>query len=69
MREMCREPEVPEAGVPNGGQEDGVPKACHQQAAADSQGVPNVRVCEHPLDSGWHTQGWKDELTSCRGTV
>ena len=22
-----------------------------------------------PLVHGWHTQGWKDELTSCRGTV
>ena len=32
--------------------------------------VPNLRVCEHPFSCrGWHTQGRKDELTSCRGTV
>ena len=31
--------------------------------------VPNVRVCEHLFVPGWHTQGEKDELTSCRGTV
>ena len=27
-------------------------------------GVPNLPLCP-----GWHTQGGKDELTSCRGTV
>ena len=31
--------------------------------------VPNLRVCEHPSQWGWHTRGEKDELTSCRGTV
>ena len=31
--------------------------------------VPNLRVCEHLHASRWHTQGGKDELTSCRGTV
>ena len=32
--------------------------------------VPNLRVCEHPFHRWeWHTQGRKDELTSCRGTV
>ena len=31
--------------------------------------VPNLRVCEHLYASRWHTQGGKDELTSCRGTV
>ena len=31
--------------------------------------VPNLRVCYHLLEEGWHTQGEKDELTSCRGTV
>ena len=31
--------------------------------------VPNLRVCYHLLEEGWHTQGGKDELTSCRGTV
>ena len=48
------------------GQGDGVPKAGVQQAAADSRGL---RVCKHLMLSGWHTQGRKDELTSCRGTV
>ena len=28
-----------------------------QQAAADSQGSPNLRVCKHPTRTGWHTQG------------
>ena len=31
--------------------------------------VPNLRVCKHPTQEGWHMQGWKDELTFCRGTV
>ena len=31
--------------------------------------VPNLRVCKHLSNMGWHTQGEKDELTSCRGTV
>ena len=31
--------------------------------------VPNLRVCKHLFPEGWHTQGGKDELTSCRGTV
>ena len=31
--------------------------------------VPNLRVCKHLYRSGSHTQGRKDELTSCRGTV
>ena len=31
--------------------------------------VPNLRVCKHLFPEGWHTQGEKDELTSCRGTV
>ena len=51
------------------GQGDGVPKAGVQLAAADTSRVPNLRVCEHPSGMGWHTQGEKDELTSCRGTV
>ena len=28
--------------------------------------VPNLRVCKHVFTSWWHTQGEKDELTSCR---
>ena len=31
--------------------------------------VPNLRVCKHLFTSEWHTQGEKDELTSCRGAV
>ena len=31
--------------------------------------VPNLSVCKHVCCWGWHTQGRKDELTSCRGTV
>ena len=31
--------------------------------------VPNLRVCKHLCCWVWHTQGGKDELTSCRGTV
>ena len=31
--------------------------------------VPNLRVCEYPLNSGVAHAGRKDELTSCRGTV
>ena len=30
--------------------------------------VPNLRVCGTPNRVGWHMQGGKDELTSCRGT-
>ena len=32
--------------------------------------VPILCVCKHPFSHWrWHTQGRKDELTSCRGTV
>ena len=31
--------------------------------------VPNLRVSEHLVAAGWHAQGGKGELTSCRGTV
>ena len=54
-------------GKTDGAQVDGVPKTCRQQAAADPQRVPNLRVCKHR--PAWVTQGMKDELTSCRGTV
>ena len=30
---------------------------------------PEAACVQTPLQSGWHTQGGKDELTSCRGTV
>ena len=47
----------------------GVPKACPQQAAADSRGSRTC-VCANTFSyREWHTQGRKDELASCRGTV
>ena len=52
----------------SGGQGDGVPKACQKQAAADSQGSRTC-VCANTSPLGWHMQGRKDKLTSCRGTV
>ena len=30
---------------------------------------PEPACVQTPLHRGWHTQGWMDELTSCRGTV
>ena len=51
-----------------GGQGDGVPKAGHKQAAADSRGSRTC-VCANTFQGRWDTQGGKDELTSCRGTV
>ena len=30
---------------------------------------PELACVQTPIDSGWHLQGEKDELTSCRGTV
>ena len=48
---------------------DGVPKECAQQAAADQAKVPNLRACEHPLESGVAPQGEKIEITCCRGAV
>ena len=50
------------------GQGDGVPKACSQQAAADSR-LSRTCVCANTFSSGVAPQGGKDELTSCRGTV
>ena len=50
------------------GQGDGVPKAGGQQAAADSR-RSRTCVCANTQTGGWHMQGEKDELTSCRGTV
>ena len=48
---------------------DGGPKACHSQAAADSQGSRTCVCAITFWTPEWHTQGRKDELTSCRGTV
>ena len=47
----------------------GVPKACPRTGGAGLATVPNLRVCHDLLSGGWHTQGEKDEITSCRGTV
>ena len=47
----------------------GSPRHVPQQAAADSRGVPEPACVQTPWLLGWHTQGEKDELTSCRGTV
>ena len=55
--------------LPRDGQGDGVPKACLEQAAADSRGSRTCVCVSTSWKGRWHTQGWKDELTSCRGTV
>ena len=52
-----------------GGQGDGVPKAGRQQTAADSRGSRTCVCASSFFVLGWHTQGGKGELTSCRGTV
>ena len=59
----------PRGRSPSGGQGDGVPKACHKQAAAGPRGSRTCVCSSTFLFPGWHTQGVKDELTSCRGTV
>ena len=51
------------------GQGDGVPKAGAKQAAADSRGSRTCVCAITFFERGWHMQGWKDESTSCRGTV
>ena len=51
-------------GWPGGWGPQGMPRTGGNGLAR----VPNLRVSA-PLDWGWHTQGGKDELTSCRGTV
>ena len=51
------------------GQGDGVPKAGCQQAAADSRGSRTCMCANTHCWTGWHTQGEKDELTSCSSTI
>ena len=46
----------------------GSPRQASNRPAADSQGSRTC-VCANTLSLGWHMQGGKDELTSCRGTV
>ena len=48
------------------GQGDVVPKACPEQAAADSRGSRTCVCAITFVRSEWHTQGGKDELTFCR---
>ena len=51
------------------GQEDGVPKACPKQAAADPRGFRTC-VCANTFIPRGGTRGVvKGEVTSCRGTV
>ena len=50
------------------GQGDGGPQGRSSTGGGLAR-VPNLRVCKHLHAPGWHTQGGKDELTSCRGTV
>ena len=44
------------------------PKACQRQAAAGPRGSRTC-VCANTSGGGWHMQGRKGELTSCRDTV
>ena len=57
------------ADAVSAGQGDGVSKAGLKQAAADSRGSRTCVCANTFLLRGWHTQGGKDESTSCRGTV
>ena len=68
MREMRREPEVPEERVPVVARRWG-PEGMPLTGGGGLARVPNLRVCEHLLDSGVAHAGKKDESTSCRGTV
>ena len=43
-------------------------KACQKEAAAGPRGSRTC-VCANTYGGGWHMQGRKGELTSCRGTV
>ena len=47
----------------------GSPRHAQNRRRGGLARVPNLRVSQHLLTEGWHTQGGKDELTSCRGTV
>ena len=55
-------------GSGDGGREDGVPKAGHQQAA-DSRGSRTCTRANKFIHFGVAHAVGKDELTSCRGTV
>ena len=47
----------------------GVPQGRCPTGGGGLARIPNLRVCKHPFVPGWHTQGGKGELPSCRGTV
>ena len=51
-----------------GGQGDGVPRHAKNRRRRARQ-RPEPACVQTPLIAGWHTQGEKGELTSCRGTV
>ena len=55
--------------IEQGGRGDGVPKACLEQAAADSPGSRTCVCAKTLIHFGVAHAGEKDELTSCRGTV
>ena len=46
----------------------GSPRQVHNRRRRTREG-PEPACVQTPLHCGWHTQGRKDELTSCRGTV
>ena len=46
----------------------GSPRQVHNTRRRTREG-PEPACVQTPLHGGWHTQGEKDELTSCRGTV
>ena len=48
--------------------EMGPPRHVHNRRRRTREG-PEPACVQTPLHCGWHTQGGKDELTSCRGTV
>ena len=52
----------------DGGQGMGSPKQVRNRRRRTREGPENACV-QTPLQSGWHTQEEKDELTSCRGSV
>ena len=50
------------------GQEMGSPRHVHNRRQRTRKG-PESECVQTPCRLGWHMQGEKDELTSCRGTV
>ena len=48
--------------------EMGSPRQAKNRRRRTREG-PEPACVQAPFQMGWHTQEWKDELTSCRGTV